>query len=133
MNGAYLMARIGSRAMLQRTQQLSRALPEREVAGYFPRLSQPSVLLLGSYRVSGKDGGTVQPLFATKNPRWRTVMRLAARVTNNAKILEEVIFDNERKGDIKRAVAKLARRFRKGKLGSNFFADGTSISVVNAD
>jgi len=43
------------------------------------------------------------------------VMRLAARVTNNGKVLEEVVFDNERKGDIKRAVAKLVRRFRRGK------------------
>jgi hypothetical protein len=60
-------------------------------------------------------------------------MRLAARVTNNAKVLEEVTFDDERRGDIKRAVGKLVRRFRKGKLGPNFFADGTSISVVNAD
>jgi hypothetical protein len=60
-------------------------------------------------------------------------MRLVARVTNNAKVLEEVTFDNERKGDIKRAVAKLVRRFRKSKQGPNFFADGTSISVVNSD
>jgi hypothetical protein len=61
------------------------------------------------------------------------IMRLAARVTNKANVLEEVIFQDNRRGDIKRAVAKLVRRFRKGKQGSNFFADGTSISVVNAD
>jgi len=61
------------------------------------------------------------------------IMRLAARITNKANVLEEVIFQDNRKGDIKRAVAKLVRRFRKSKQGSNFFADGTSISVVNAD
>ena len=60
-------------------------------------------------------------------------MRLAARVMFEKQVLEEVLFDDERKGDIKRAVAKLVRRFRKSKQGPNLLADGVSISVVNAD
>ncbi len=61
-------------------------------------------------------------------------MRLAARVTLETLVLEEVVFEDDRKGDIKRAVAKLVRRFRKSnQQGPNFFANGTSISVVNAD
>jgi hypothetical protein len=60
-------------------------------------------------------------------------MRLAARVTNGTRVLGEVIFDDIRKADIKRAVAKLVRRFRKSKQGPKSFGDGTSISVVNAD
>jgi hypothetical protein len=60
-------------------------------------------------------------------------MRLAARVTLATQVLEEILFEDERKGDIKRAVAKLVRRFRKSKKGRNFFANGTSISIVNAD
>lgn len=60
-------------------------------------------------------------------------MRLAARVTRETQVLEEILFEDERKGDIKRAVAKLVRRFRKSKQGRKFFANGTSISIVNAD
>jgi hypothetical protein len=54
---------------------------------------------------------------------------------NNTHVLGEVIFEDNRKGDIKRAVAKLVRRFRNSKRGPGpkSFADGTSISVVNAD
>jgi len=59
-------------------------------------------------------------------------MRLAARVTSKTHVLEEVIFKDDRKGDIKRAVAKLVRRFRKSKGGPKSFGDGTSISVVKA-
>lgn len=61
-------------------------------------------------------------------------MRLAARVTLETLVLEEVLFEDDRKGDIKRAVTKLVRRFRKNNhQGPNLFANGTSISVVNAD
>jgi hypothetical protein len=60
-------------------------------------------------------------------------MRLAARVTLETQVLDEILFENTRKGDIKRAVAKLVRRFRKSKQGRKFFADGSSISIVNAD
>jgi hypothetical protein len=60
-------------------------------------------------------------------------MQLVARVTNKTHVLEEVIFEDDRKGDIKRAVAKLVRRFRKSKKGPNFFADGTAISVGKVD
>jgi hypothetical protein len=61
-------------------------------------------------------------------------MRLAARVTLETLVLEEVLFEDDRKGDIKRAVAKLVRRFRKNNhQGPNLFANGTLISVVNAD
>ena len=60
-------------------------------------------------------------------------MQLAARVTRETRVLEEILFEDKRKGDIKRAVAKLVRRFRKSKQGRNFFANGTSISIVNAD
>ena len=60
-------------------------------------------------------------------------MRLAARVTLETQVLDEIVFEDERKGDIKRAVAKLVRRFRKSKQGRKIFANGTSISIVNAD
>jgi len=59
-------------------------------------------------------------------------MRLAARVTFGTQVLHEILFEDERKGDIKRAVAKLVRRFRKSKRGPKF-SSGTSISIVNAD
>jgi len=71
----------------------------------------------------------------TRKPAMENIMRLAARIMNNTHVLGEVIFEDNRKGDIKRAVAKLVRRFRNSKRGpgSKSFADGTSISVVNAD
>jgi len=59
-------------------------------------------------------------------------MRLAARVTLGTQVLQEVLFEDERKGDIKRAVAKLVRRFRKSKQGPKLSSE-TSISIVNAD
>ena len=55
-------------------------------------------------------------------------MRLSARVTRDKEVLKEVAFRPKRKGDVKRAVAKLVRRFRKG--GGKLFAKGTSIAVV---
>ena len=55
-------------------------------------------------------------------------MRLSARVTQDKKVLKEVAFKLKRKGDVKRAVAKLVRRFRKG--GGELFAEGTSIAAV---
>lgn len=60
-------------------------------------------------------------------------MRVAARVTLDTQVLAEILFENDRKGDVKRAVAKLVRRARKGKHGKTLFADGSSISVVSAD
>ncbi len=59
-------------------------------------------------------------------------MRLAARVMRETRVLQEILFEDKRKGDIKRAVAKLVRRFRKSKQGPKF-SSGTSISIVNAD
>jgi hypothetical protein len=55
-------------------------------------------------------------------------MRVSAQVTRGKKVLKEVAFKSKRKGDVKRAVAKLVRRFRKG--GGKLFAKGTSIAVV---
>ena len=55
-------------------------------------------------------------------------MRVSAQVTQDKKVLKEVAFRLKRKGDVKRAVAKLVRRFRKG--GGKLFAKGISIAVV---
>jgi hypothetical protein len=55
-------------------------------------------------------------------------MRVSAQVTRGKKVLKEVDFKSKRKGDVKRAVAKLVRRFRKG--GGKLFAKGTSIAVM---
>ena len=56
-------------------------------------------------------------------------MRISAQVTRGQKVLKEVAFKPKRKGDVKRAVAKLVRRFRKNGRGK-LFAKGTSIAVV---
>ena len=55
-------------------------------------------------------------------------MRLSARVTRKSKVLERVDFKLKRKGDVKRAVGKVVRRFRKG--GGRLFAKGATIGVV---
>jgi len=55
-------------------------------------------------------------------------MRLSARVTRKSKVLERVDFKLKRKGDVKRAVGKVVRRFRKG--GGRLFARGATIGVV---
>ena len=52
----------------------------------------------------------------------------SAQVTQDKKVLKEVAFRLKRKGDVKRAVAKLVRRFRKG--GGELFAKGTLIAVM---
>jgi hypothetical protein len=61
------------------------------------------------------------------------IMRLAARVTLETPVLQEILFEEDCKGDIKRVVAKLVRHFRKAKQGRNLLANGTSISIVSAD
>src|SRR4051794_9003451 len=55
-------------------------------------------------------------------------MRLSARVTRKNKVLERVDFKLKRKGDVKRAVGKVVRRFRKG--GGRLFTKGATIGVV---
>jgi hypothetical protein len=60
-------------------------------------------------------------------------MQLAARVTRETQVLAEILFEDDRKGDIKRAVAKLVRRYRKSNHGKSLFANGTAISIGNAD
>jgi hypothetical protein len=55
-------------------------------------------------------------------------MRLSARVIRKSKVLEQVKFKFKRKGDVKRAVGKVVRRYRKG--GGRLFAKGTTVAVV---
>jgi hypothetical protein len=58
-------------------------------------------------------------------------MRLSARITRKGRILERVDFKLKRKRDVKRAVGKLVKRFRKGRGG--LFVKCTRIGVVKAD
>lgn len=55
-------------------------------------------------------------------------MQASARISRKGKVLERVDFKLKRKGDVKRAVGKLVKRFRK--RGGRLFAQGSSIAVI---